>query len=169
MSHRGCPYFAGAEGALPGRVAPGRERVGGKLVGGGGGVVGVCVGNEEVGDNLKGLSEEIREEGGLGAGGVDSPRSATRASGQASIALSTKGVAYQEGSVSRGWGNRGRSRWRHDFLRCRLVDCAECTCEHESGREQVPNSRSRFYSLINVVAHLFVLQLFLCYFNFNKR
>jgi hypothetical protein len=43
-------------------------------------------------------------------------------------------------------------------LRRRKGDCAEGTCEHESGHEQGPNSRSLFCLLIKVAVHLFVLQ-----------
>src|SRR5215467_1538469 len=49
-----------------------------------------------------------------------------------------------------GWRDLGRD------LRPHLGDRAQCTCEHKSGREQAPDSRS--LELLNkVVAHLFVL------------
>src|SRR5499427_1080811 len=48
----------------------------------------------------------------------------------------------------RGWGCDLRLHW---------ADRAQCTCEHKSGQEQAPDSRS--LGLLNkVVAHLFVLE-----------
>ena len=50
-----------------------------------------------------------------------------------------------------GWRGWGRD------LRLHLGDRAQCTCEHKSGQEQAPDSRS--LGLLNkVVAHLFVLE-----------
>jgi hypothetical protein len=112
---------------------------------------------EEVGNDLDILPEEARKKGGFGASVVDGPGSAC-AFGQANIALRTHAVAQQECGVSRWWRNKGRSGRGRDFLRHRVGDRAECTCEHESGYVQLPNSRNLVHMLINVGAHLFVLQ-----------
>ena len=48
-------------------------------------------------------------------------------------------------------------------MRRRKGDCAEGTCEHESGHEQAPNSRSLFGLLTKIVAHLFVLQFYVLF------
>ena len=77
--------------------------------------------------------------------------------GKASIALATEGVADQVRRVSCRYCNKARSGWGRD-LRRRKGDCAEGTCEHESGHEQAPNSRSLSCLLTKDEAHLLVLQ-----------
>jgi len=114
----------------------------------------------EVRDDLELHSEEIRKQGGFGAGrGV--PGGATCARRQASIALATEGVADQICRVSRRYCNSVRSGWGRD-LRRGVCDRAEGTCEHESGHEQAPNSRSVF-GLLTKVAHLFLLHFFVLF------
>jgi len=121
--------------------------------------LGVGIGAEEVGDDLEGLPGDIRKESGFGAGRVNGPRIATRcARGQANIALSTEGVPDQKWRVSRRRCNRGRGGWGCDCLRRRGSDRDECTCEHESGSEQAPNSRCLACLATKVVTHLFLLQ-----------
>ena len=73
-------------------------------------VVGVCIGAEEVGDDLDVLPEETLKKGGFGAGGVDGPRSSRSAwaRGQANITLRAYGVAHQKCRVSRRRRNEGR-------------------------------------------------------------
>src|SRR6266436_5373681 len=97
-----CPHLAAIEGTLPCRVGEG-QRVWGELVG-------VCIGAEEMGDDLDGLPEEVHKKGGFGASAVDGPGSAC-ACGQANIALSTHPVGRQKCGVSRRWRNSGRSGW----------------------------------------------------------
>src|SRR6266700_7107671 len=123
------PHSAAIERTLPGRVPTewGRDAW-----------FGVFIDALEVRDDLDLMSEEIHEEGGFGAGG-GVPGSATSARRQASIALTAKGVADQICRVSLWHGDSVRSRWRCN-LRRRKGDCAECTCEQESGSEQAPNS-----------------------------
>jgi len=141
------PHPAAIEGTLPRRVPTQR---------GDNARLRVFIDALEVSDDLELLPEEIRKESGFGAGG-GVPGSATSARGQTSIALRTEGMADQVWRVSRLNCNSVRGRRGRD-LRCRVSDRAECTCEHENGREQDPNSRSLVVFLIKVVAHLFVLQ-----------
>ena len=133
-----CPHLAAIERTLPGRVATEGHGVGGVRVG-------VSIDTGEVGDDLDVLAEELHKEGGFGTGGIDGPGSATGVwVGQANVALSTEGMADHVCSVPLRWRNAGRSRRRRDVLRHRGCDCAEGTCEHESGYEQIPNSRIFF-------------------------
>ena len=113
-----------------------------------------------MGDDLEVLPEELLKKGGFGAGALDGPGSGRSAwaRGQANIALSTHPVTQQKCRVSRRWRNKRRCGWGGDFLRRRVGDRAECTCEHESGYVQAPNSRSLFWLLIDVIAQLLVLQ-----------
>ena len=125
------PHPAAIEGTLPRRVPTQR---------GDDARLRVFIDALEVRDDLELRSEEIRKQGGFGAGaGV--PGSAATARRQASIALATEGVADQVRRVSCRYCNKARSGWGRD-LRRRKGDCAEGTCEHESGHEQAPNSRS---------------------------
>src|SRR5262245_29119808 len=111
-----CPHFAGIERTLPRRVAPQSYW---ELS------VGVCIDAGEVGDDLDWLPEDSRKKGSFGACGVDGPGSATCASRQARIALSTEGLAEQKCRVAGRWRNRGRSGWRPDALRRCWGDDAE--------------------------------------------
>jgi len=141
------PHPAAIEGTLPRRVPTQR---------GDDARIRAFIDALEVRDDLELHSEEIRKQGGFGAGrGV--PGGATCARRQASIALATEGVADQICRVSCRYRNRVWNGWRRDLRRSE-GDCAESTCEHESGHEQAPNSRSLVVFLTKVVAHLFVLQ-----------
>ena len=111
-----------------------------------------------MGDDLEVLPEDSRKKSGFGASALHGPGSACTF-GQANIALSThQRVAQQKCRVSRRWRNKRRCGWGGDFLRRRVGDRSECTCEHESGYVQAPNSRSLFWLLIDVIAQLSVLQ-----------
>lgn len=133
------PHPAAIEGTLPRRVSTERGRDA---------IDGVQVDALKVRDELK-LLELIGKKSGFGTGsGV--PGSATVGRWEASIALAAEGVADQICRVSYRYGNGvGNGRGR-DLLR-RDGDRAECTCEHESGPEQVPNSRSNL--LTTVITH----------------
>lgn len=137
------PHPAAIEGALPCRVSAERRSDA---------WLRAFVDALEVGDDLELLPEEIRKEGGLGTGaGV--PRGATCACRQTSIALATESVADQVQRVSVGHCDLCRRLRGRESLRRRVVDCAEGTCEHESGHEQGPNSRSLFCLLVKVAIH----------------
>jgi hypothetical protein len=145
------PHPAAIEGALPCCV-PAERRSDACL--------GAYVDALEVGDDLELLPEEIRKEGGLGTGaGV--PRGATCACRQTSIALATESVADQVQRVSFGHSDLCRRLRGRESLRRRIVDCAEGTCEHESGHEQGPNSRDPFCLLIKVAIH-YLFSNFMC-------
>src|SRR5258708_29794190 len=102
-----APHLAAIEGALPCRVAEG-QRIWRDPVR-------ICIGTQEVSDDLDGLSEDIRKKGGFGASIVDGPGS-TCACGQTNIALRTHCVAQQKCRVPRRWRNGSRSGWVPDIL-----------------------------------------------------
>ena len=116
----------------------------------------VCIGAEEVGDDLDVLPKETLKKRGFGAGGLPrgSPRSGRSAwaGRQASIALRPDSVAHRKCGVSHRWrNNRGSSRSRHG-LRLRLGAHGERGSDGESDYKQSLQSRSSFM-LMNSVVH----------------
>ena len=116
---------------------------------------GVFVDALEVRDDLKLLPEEIRKEGGFGAGGWV-PSCAASVRGEASITLAATGMSDQVRGVSCRHGNQLRSRWGGD-LRCRMRDYPERTCEHKSGYKVAEKSGRFSGLLIEIVFHLLLV------------
>ena len=124
-----------------------------RRVAGLGQLVGVCIGAEEVGDDLEVLPEETRKKGGFGASAVDGPGSACGSwAGKHSLEYPPRGPtkrrSFPAGGVMMGewWGRR-----------CSApppVDRAECASEREGGYQQPPNSRCGL--TIKVIVHIFV-------------
>ena len=118
------PDFAGVERTLPGRVG---ERYRGHPVR-------ICIGAEEVGDDLEIETECVLKKRGLGPRGhAPGGGGSAWARGQASIALSPLSMPFQEGGVSYRWRDFGGGRGGGNALRLRLNDRAECTSERKRG------------------------------------
>ena len=105
-----------------------------------------------MGNDLDVLAEDFVKRVASGRAGLMVQEVPPLLVGQANIPLSTLGMSHQECRVPFRWRDVGGSRRGRYILRRRGCDRAEGTCEHESGHEQVPNSRSLLCLLTKVVS-----------------